>query len=183
MPLYLQKSLRIEVLMMIGYQEQVQSQAEVAVLFSENHPELPPISQGTVSKIYTQYRDLGHVRDVKRQRQPRINEEDKLNLLLEYQEHPVTPARKVAREHGVSHTTVRKWLKDAKMHPYKIQLVHELNEDDPDCRVEYCERMMTSIDNGLISLKWVLFSDDATFTLHAYGHLPKAKWRPDDQVM
>ncbi|KAJ8909893.1 hypothetical protein NQ315_014008 [Exocentrus adspersus] len=84
----------------------------------------------TVSKIYAQYRDLGHV--TKRQRQPRINKEDKVNVLLEYQEHPVTPARKVAREHGVSHTTVRKWLKDAKMHSYKIQLVHELNEDDPD---------------------------------------------------
>ncbi|KAJ8914523.1 hypothetical protein NQ315_002796 [Exocentrus adspersus] len=124
MPLYLQEFLGIEVLMMIGYGEQVRSQAEVAVLFSENHPELRPISQGTVSKIYTQYRDLGHVRDVKRQRQPRINEEVK------------SPARKVAREHGVSHTTVRKWLKDAKMHLYKIQLVHELNEDDPDRRVD-----------------------------------------------
>ncbi|KAJ8916356.1 hypothetical protein NQ315_005053 [Exocentrus adspersus] len=120
MPLYLQDSLRIEVLIMIDYGEQVRSQAEVAVLFSENHPELPPISQDTVSKIYAQYRDLGHVRDVKRQ--PKINEEDKLNVLLEYQEHPVIPARKVAREHGVSHTTVRKWLKEAKMHPYKIQI-------------------------------------------------------------
>ncbi|KAJ8916358.1 hypothetical protein NQ315_005055 [Exocentrus adspersus] len=130
MPLYLQESLRIEVLMMIGYGEQVRGQAEVAVLFSENHPELPPISQDLCT-------DLGHVRDVKRQRQPRINEKDKLNVLLEYQEHSVSPARKVAREHGVSHTTVRKWLKEAKMHPYKIQLVHELNENDPDRRVEY----------------------------------------------
>ncbi|KAJ8915738.1 hypothetical protein NQ315_000674 [Exocentrus adspersus] len=41
MPLYLQESLRIEVLMMIGYGEKVRK--------------LPPISQGTVSKIYAQY--------------------------------------------------------------------------------------------------------------------------------
>ncbi|KAJ8910476.1 hypothetical protein NQ315_002729 [Exocentrus adspersus] len=84
-----------KMLMMIGYGEQVRRQAEVAILFSENHPELPPISQGTVSKIYAQYRDLDHVRDVERQRQPRINEEDKLNVLLKYQEQPVTPARKM----------------------------------------------------------------------------------------
>ncbi|KAJ8916353.1 hypothetical protein NQ315_005050 [Exocentrus adspersus] len=140
MPLYLQESRRIEVLMMIGYGEQVRSHAVVAVLLSENHPELSPISQGSVSKIYAQYRDLSHVRDVNRQRQPRINEEDKLNVLLEYQEHPVTPTRKVARKHGVSHTTVRKWLKEAKMHPYKIQLMHELNEDDPDRKVDSKKR-------------------------------------------
>ncbi|KAJ8915699.1 hypothetical protein NQ315_000633 [Exocentrus adspersus] len=79
--------------------------------------------------------------------------------------------------HGVS---VRKWLKDAKMHSYKIQLVHELNEDDPDRRLEYCERMMTSIDNGLLSLEWVLFPNEATFTLHGHVNRHNCRYWADE---
>lgn len=162
---YLTENLRIEILMMIGYGNRRRSQLEVAQLFREQHPDLPPLSQGTVSKIEAQYQNLGHVRVVPRQRTPTVGDDTKLNALLTLQENQVTPARQLARENEMSHTTVLKILKSAKLHPYKMQAVQELTEDDPDRRVEFCEQMMNLIDNNQILLASVLFSDESTFTL------------------
>ncbi|KAJ8955533.1 hypothetical protein NQ318_001363 [Aromia moschata] len=45
---------KITILQMIGYGDRTRTQAEVVRLFQEKYPELPPISQGTVSKIEKQ---------------------------------------------------------------------------------------------------------------------------------
>lgn len=42
----------------------------------------------------------------------------------------------------------------------------ELNEDDYDCWLEFCESFMGRIDNGTISLNNIIFSDEATFMLN-----------------
>ena len=48
---------------------------------------------------------------------------------------------------------------------YKVHLVQELNEYDPDRRVEFCEIMMDRIDRDPLFLYNTVFSDEATFTL------------------
>lgn len=163
---YLSESLRIEILILIGQGDRSRTQAEVAGIFREKYPNLPPISQGTISKIESRFREHGHVRDLPRQRQPKINEDVKVNLLLAIQENPVTSARELARESDVSHKSVLKVIKSAKMHPYKMQMLHELTEDDPDRRIEFCEQMMHSLDNNHFSLDWIIFSDECTFSLN-----------------
>lgn len=163
---YLTESLRIEILMMIGYGERCRTQAEVAQLFQQIHPDLPPITQGTISKIEARYRELGHVRDVPRQRQPRVGDDTRLNVLLAIEENPVTPAGQLARYNDISNTTVLKILKNANMHPFKIQMLQELTEDDPDRRIQFCEQMMNCIANNHLSLEWIVFSDESTFTLN-----------------
>ncbi|KAJ8945922.1 hypothetical protein NQ318_016750 [Aromia moschata] len=47
---------------MIGYGDRARTQCEVVRLFRETHPDLPPLNQGTISKIEAQYREMGHVR-------------------------------------------------------------------------------------------------------------------------
>nr|CAH7758870.1 unnamed protein product [Callosobruchus chinensis] len=42
---------------------------------------------------------------------------------------------------GISRTSIQRILKHYKWHPYKIQLLHELNEDDHDRRLQFCEIM------------------------------------------
>lgn len=177
---YLTETHRIEILQMIGYGNRSRTQAEVARLFAEVHPELPPINRSTISKIESRYRELGHVRDISRKRPLQIDEETRLNMLLEVEENPVTPAREVARVHGVSHTSVLKVFKDAKKYPYKMQNLHELNEDDPDRRLDFCERFMAFIDGGQIPLEWVLFSDEATFTLHGHVNRHNCRYWADE---
>ncbi|KAJ8957338.1 hypothetical protein NQ318_004817 [Aromia moschata] len=86
-------------LMMIGYGDRARTQCEVVRLFRETHPGLPPLNQGTISKIEAQYREMGHVRKVPSKRQAVVDDDTKLNLLLE--ENPITPARQLARDKGI----------------------------------------------------------------------------------
>nr|CAH7747551.1 unnamed protein product [Callosobruchus chinensis] len=40
---------------------------------------------------------------------------------------------------GISRTSIQRILKHYKWHPYKIQLLQELNEDNNDRRLQFCE--------------------------------------------
>lgn len=180
MPSYLSEANRIEILMMIGFGDRSRTQAEVARLFHENHPDLPAINRSTVSKIENQYRELGHVRPRPRQRQPAIDDDERINVLLSVQENAVVSARQLAREHHISHSSVLRMLKNAKLHPYKMQMVQELIDDDPHRRVEFCDRFMTALDNHQIALQWVLFSDEATFSLHGHVNRQNCRYWADE---
>ncbi|KAJ8958694.1 hypothetical protein NQ318_016421 [Aromia moschata] len=59
---------------------------------TETHPDLPPLNQGTISKIEAQHREMGHVRKVPSKRQAVVDDDTKLNLLLALEENPITPA-------------------------------------------------------------------------------------------
>ncbi|KAJ8939373.1 hypothetical protein NQ318_012054 [Aromia moschata] len=131
---YLTESLKIEILMMIAYGDRARTQCEVVRLFRETHPDLPPLNQGTISKIEAQYREMGHVKKVPSKRQAVVDDDTKLNLLLALEENPITPACQLARDSNLNHKTVLKILKYEKNRPYKMQAVQELLEDDPDRR-------------------------------------------------
>lgn len=166
---YLTEAHRIDILIMIGCGDRMRTHSEVVHLFHERYPHLPPISQSTVSKIERQFRELRHVKPLPRQFS-KVPEETKLNILLTVQEAGLTEdkisARRVAREHNISHTTVLRIFDTEKMYPYKMEMVQELSEGDPDRRVEFCERMMNRLDSNEIALENVLFSDESIFQLH-----------------
>lgn len=62
MPVYLTETLKIEILMMIGFGYRMRTQAEVAALFETRHPELPLLHWATVGKIEAHFRLHGHLR-------------------------------------------------------------------------------------------------------------------------
>ncbi|KAJ8961794.1 hypothetical protein NQ318_021397 [Aromia moschata] len=74
------------------------------------HPDLPPLNQGTISKIEAQYREMGHVRNVPSKRQAVVDDDTKLNLLLALEENPITPARQLTRDNAnlIGETRVEK---------------------------------------------------------------------------
>ncbi|KAJ8953913.1 hypothetical protein NQ318_019153 [Aromia moschata] len=98
---------------MIGYGDRARTQCEVVRLFRETHPDLPPLNQGTISKIEAQYREMseGHVRKVPSKRQAVVDDDTKLNLLLALEENPITPARQLARDNCVN-PQLNRYLRD-----------------------------------------------------------------------
>ncbi|KAJ8949248.1 hypothetical protein NQ318_022761 [Aromia moschata] len=98
---YLTESLKIEILMMIGYGDRARTQCEVVRLFRETHLDLPPLNQGTISKIEAQYREMGHAQY--RVRQAVVDDDTKLNLLLALEENPITPVRQLACDKKNAH--------------------------------------------------------------------------------
>lgn len=82
-------------------------------------------------------------------------------------ENPHLSIRNEAEQHGKTRTSVHRNLKLIKFHPYKVHLVQELNEDDPDRRIEFCELMMDLNDRDQNFFYNIVFSDECTFTLNS----------------
>ena len=51
-----------------------------------------------------------------------------------------------------------------------MQLIHELNEDDADRRLQFCEQLMLRCDEDQNFLNNILFFDEATFCLNGTVH-------------
>ncbi|KAJ8941386.1 hypothetical protein NQ318_011823 [Aromia moschata] len=66
--------------LIIGYGDRTRTQAEVVRLFQEKYPELPPIYQGTVNKIEKQFRERGHVRQLKKNPPNKLSDDQKLDI-------------------------------------------------------------------------------------------------------
>ncbi|KAJ8949619.1 hypothetical protein NQ318_007382 [Aromia moschata] len=92
---YLTEMHQITILQMIGNGDRTRTQAEVVRLFQEKYPELPPISQGTVSKIEKQFRERGHVRQLKKNPPNKLNDDQKFDVMLMLEENPHTSRRVV----------------------------------------------------------------------------------------
>ncbi|KAJ8962651.1 hypothetical protein NQ318_001044 [Aromia moschata] len=48
--------------------------AKLFAFFRETHPDLPPLNEGTISKIDAHYREMGHVRKVPSKRQAVVDD-------------------------------------------------------------------------------------------------------------
>lgn len=161
---------------MIGYGDNTRTQMEVARLFHEEFPDLPPISQGTISKIEKQFRELGHVRQVKKAAHNALSDHAKLDVMLEFEEHPHTSCREASATFNVSHTSIFNILKENKLHPYKMLPTQELMEDDFDRRINFCEEFMEMVNNNIIQLEYVMFSDECTFLLNGHANRQNCRY-------
>ncbi|KAJ8936649.1 hypothetical protein NQ318_019488, partial [Aromia moschata] len=102
---------------MIGYGDRTRTQAEVVRLFQEKYPELPPISQGTVSKIEKQFRERVHVRQLKKSPPNKLRDDQKLDVMLMLEENPHTSSRQTASALNLSHSSILRVLTENQMHP------------------------------------------------------------------
>lgn len=158
---------RIEILMMIGFGDRIRTHEEVRILFSETHPNRPPISQSTVSRIENKFREFGHVRDKPKTGRPlALDENRQLDAMLMVQENPHSTLVGVASHLNTSKNAVYRLLHKEKFHPYKVHLVQELSDDDFDRRAQFCETMMELSNANPAFIKNILFSDEATFCLN-----------------
>ncbi|KAJ8935863.1 hypothetical protein NQ318_015974 [Aromia moschata] len=70
----------------------------------EKYPELPPISQGTVSKIEKQFRKRGHVRQLKKNPPNKLSDDQKLDVTLMLEENPHTSSCQTTSALNISHS-------------------------------------------------------------------------------
>ena len=80
-----------------------------------------------------------------------------------------TLPRRMSSELNISRTSVQRIYKSMGFKPYVPRLVHELNEDDYDRRVEYCETFLSLLRNEPDLISRVMWSDEAIFRLN--GHI------------
>ncbi|KAJ8935880.1 hypothetical protein NQ318_007237 [Aromia moschata] len=100
---YLTEMHKITILQMIGYGDRTRTHAEVARLFQEKYPELPPISQGT-------FRERGHVRQLKKNPPNQLSDDQKLDVMLMLKENRHTTSRQTALALNISHSSILRVL-------------------------------------------------------------------------
>ncbi|KAJ8960224.1 hypothetical protein NQ318_003949 [Aromia moschata] len=91
-----------------------------------------------------------------------------LDSLDEHDDPNITITRVLATTFDVSHQSVKNVFKRETLRSYKLQLVHELNEDDFDIRVEFCEDMMAIT---IMTARNNIFSDEAIDELAVSGQV------------
>ncbi|KAJ8945251.1 hypothetical protein NQ318_016671 [Aromia moschata] len=141
------------------------TQQKVCNLFNAKYPD-NPITQSTVSKIESKFREPGNVKDLPKSGCPKITQDKKSDIVLSMKENPQSTSTLVASENEVNQTTVLRILRKENYHPYKFQLVQELNEDGPDRRLKFCETVMNLCQKNPNLHQQILFSDEATFCLN-----------------
>lgn len=142
------------------------STREVAERFNDDHPGRN-INHSTVTRLIQKFKESGSVHDLPRSGRPATATDVKTatsvvgTLLISLKK----SIRKLSQECGLSRASVHRILKRHKFHPYKVQLVQELHEEDKDRRMEFCEWMLQNPDNFIQS---VMFSDEAMFYLSSH---------------
>lgn len=155
---------KVEIVLLFGQANR--NYHETVRLFNETHPERP-VSRCYVRKLIHKFMTTFSVKDAPRPGRPKVRDETKeLDVLLDYTENPQQSVRFVAEKHSIAVGTTHKILKENKFHPYKIQLVHELNEDDPDRRLQFCDAISHEIDRDPLFVFKTCFSDECTFFLN-----------------
>ena len=138
----------------------------VAELFNQLHPD-KQASGKIVRELVAKFRETGSVCNKKRQfENPVLDEPMEIAVLGQVAVDRTLSTRQLANVSGVSRTSVQRILKKYKFHPYKIRLVQELNEDDFDRRVQFCEIMSERAMQNENFLFNVCFSDECTFFLN-----------------
>ena len=161
----LSKEERVDLIFLYG--REGWSLRKIAEEFNVRHPFRNPICFQTVSKVVQKFKETGSVNDKSRSGRPKTSDETKELILANVYANPTESLRKSSHDIGIPKTTVLRVLKEEKFHPYKLQLLHHLNEDDPDRRLQMCEWFAEKLnENPRFTEDNMLFSDEAFFYLN-----------------
>ncbi|XP_076330532.1 uncharacterized protein LOC143236129 [Tachypleus tridentatus] len=127
-------------------------------------------SRPSISRIIAKFDEHGtlhHMRkgrsDQKRSSTSPTREQEVIDNVLNS---PRKSMRQLSRKTGIPKSSVYRILKRSHFKCFILSLVHALNEDDLDRRVELCEWYLARCaGNDEFSVK-VVWSDEATFTLN-----------------
>lgn len=155
---------KIEVILISGER----SYRTIAADYNRRHPDREPVSHSTVAHVITKFRETGSVHDRARSGRPRTatKEDTATAVVASFVKSPKRSTRRVALACGISQTSVVRILHTNKWHPYKLQMQHRLNEDDPDRRLEFCLWATEQHELDPAFAKGILFSDEAYFTMN-----------------
>lgn len=138
--------------------------------YKEAFPERRQPRREAFEKLLDRFIRTGSVVYEKSERTKTVNtEENQLTVLLKVTENPHVSQRTIANETDITRQTIQRVLSNNKMHPYHIQLMQELNNQDFNTRIYFCNWAQQKIEGERNFFDYVLFSDESTF--HKNGNV------------
>lgn len=143
--------------------------AEVGRLAGAHSP-----SRSTVLRLIKKFETTGSVMDQSRSGRPSLynNATFQTAVLREINDNTPTSTRRISSQlainsdFNVSYSTVYKTLITMKRKPYTPRLLQELNDDDPDRRLEACQHFQQMFENDPRAVDHIIWSDEAIFKLN-----------------
>ncbi|CAF4207689.1 unnamed protein product [Rotaria sordida] len=125
----------------------------------------------TVGDTVKRFEESGTVAEKKRSGRPVVirTEENKAAVKSVFSKYPTTSTRRAASMLGISKTSILRILGDLGLRPYRPRLVQQLNEDDPDRRIEFCETLLAMAEEDENIFDKIIWTDEAVFKLN--GHV------------
>lgn len=130
----------------------------------------PPPTRVTITRIRDKFEVDGTVQDVLKGRCGRkrssTDNESADAVVRVFRQSPRKSLRQCSREIGIDKSSVHRILRAKKWKPYIPRLLHALNEDDPDRRLQFCEWFLHRCDQREHFQDSIVWSDEATFKLN-----------------
>ncbi|XP_023233231.1 uncharacterized protein LOC111632943 [Centruroides sculpturatus] len=140
-----------------------------ANLFNQRYPN-KHCNAKYILELVQKFKLTGSVANKKRtpgRELPVRNEATEIEILGQVAADPTLSIRKLEAVTSISRTSICRILKTHKFHPYKINLVHQLNKNDFDRRQRFCEIMTERLRVDVDYLFNICFSDECTFFLNS----------------
>lgn len=168
---------RVEIILIYGMENRCA--LRTARTYNERHPG-QNLSHACVRNLVAKFEATGSVNNQKTVQPRLLNEAAQIEVLGLFAANPTMSTRQAGMQTGLSHESVRKVLKRHKFHPYKMKILHELGDDDPDRRIEFCEAMTQRITAEPQLVKNICFSDECTFYLNGHVNKQNCRYWSDD---
>ncbi|CAI9717278.1 uncharacterized protein LOC127529990 [Octopus vulgaris] len=127
------KEERIEIVLLGG--REGWSYRKIAEEFNLRHTYRQPIYFTAVGKLIKKFKETGSVLDKPRSGRPKTSDETKEAVMAKVSASPKKSLRRTSTVLGVPKPTIHRMLVEEKFHRYNLQILHHLNEDDPDRRM------------------------------------------------
>lgn len=175
MPPALTTEEKIKIVLLCG--DNYRSSREAAAIFNVRYPH-KNVSHTTVSRILQKFKTTGSVENAFKvpHRKTAMIEENILNVLLSVTENPQTSGNHIAQNTDISESTVRRILKANRYYPYRPKFIHVLKDRDFDSRMDFCAWCQGMIGEDGDFLKYILFTDEATFTSNGHVSSQNCRW-------
>lgn len=119
-------------------------------------------------KLYHRFMETGSVADRVRSGRPReAHSVENLQTVAEfYVENPRVSQRRAALELDIRRSSLQRLMKTLKFKAYRPRLLHALNEDDFDRRVQFCEEFLVRLAADPNLTNRILWTDEASFKMN-----------------
>lgn len=129
-------------------------------LYAERYPNARHPDRKAIKRLLTRAEQGSMVR---KRRKTGTREHIALGVRAIIDENPHSSTRDIQRMHGVPKSTVGRFLKTSKFHPYHVRLTQTLEDRDYVRRLNFCRWANNQIRRDPFFFDRVLFSDEAKF--------------------
>lgn len=178
MPIKLSLQDKIEIVLIVG--NNYKTYREAAFIFNQHHPD-KIVSHTTVGRIFSKFKNSGSVENNFKQKHRRwaTNENAEVAVMQSVVEMPTTSISTLSRNLNISYTSIQRLLKKNKFKAYKPKFVHTLMERDYDQRMYFSFWLQGKIEEDRSFTKFILFSDECTFTSNGVVSSQNCRWWAD----